>query len=117
HRSGGRDSNAPSAARTLYASATWTRPRGSSTYQFLMQPSGDRTEDTKHRSSHQVGRTAGRQSCRHASSPATPTSGITAEMTKTAPSPDTAAIWPETNEPVMTPKSVKAQNVAIAVPR
>src|SRR5205823_6276175 len=59
----------------------------------------------------------GRLSCRQARSPATPTSGITAETTKTVPNPDTEAIWPETNEPVMTPKSVKAQNVAIAVPR
>src|SRR5207247_605080 len=52
-----------------------------------------------------------------ARSPATPTSGITAETTKTAPNPDTATICPERNEPVITPKSVKAQNVAIAVPR
>src|SRR5207302_6888415 len=65
----------------------------------------------------QMAMAVGRLSCRQARSPATPTSGITAETTKTVPNPDTEAIWPETNEPVMTPKSVKAQNVALAVPR
>jgi hypothetical protein len=50
-------------------------------------------------------------------SPATPMSGITAETTNTVPNPDAAAIWPETTDPVMTPKSVNAQNVAIAAPR
>src|SRR5438552_9839618 len=65
----------------------------------------------------QIARAVGDLSCRQARSPATPTSGITAETTKTAPNPDTATICPERNEPVITPKSVKAQNVAIAVPR
>lgn len=32
------------------------------------------------------------------------------------PNPDTAAIWPETNEPVMTPKSVTGPPLAAAPP-
>ena len=61
--------------------------------------------------------TAGRLSCPPGEEPGDAHERIMEATTNTLPNPATAAIWPETKEPVMTPASVNAQNVAIAPPR
>src|SRR2546428_4733673 len=103
----------------IATATSWSRgPTEDSVLEHNSRARGVLRSPQLHGATHrQVVKTTVCLSCRQATSPAAPRSGNTADTTKTAANPDTAPIWPETNEPVTTPKSVNAQNVAIAVPR